>query len=303
MAFAGRKRWLLGGLAVVLLPAPDVGADGPAPPPMSEVLRQTELFAVARITRLKWEIRSACVTRTEIHLRLLRRVAGLGPMPETLVFAYTLHADPGPPDNCPRSDRPPPHRAPRMKTGARVLVALAREPKGGRLRAIGTFDLRHEAKLKRLFLAGGLNPMGPAGQGLFCARRGGTVFHAVGCKEADCGPHGTRFGRVSAALAAGHSPHRACVRQGMKGADVPLSPNQPRSEDRRCNRDADCKFRPRPACSCSPCGTYWARAINLVGYRALMKRWERCPARACPRCKPTVLGKQVRCIKGQCTVR
>jgi len=297
---------LLSAIAIVtsMVCAADAGAAKQIPPKITEVLKKTDAFAIARVTKLERNKRSECTTETVIRLKPTRSLAGPKPPKETLVFSYLIHAYFGPKGGCPSLHYRIPFRAANMKSGMEVIAALELDPKTSRHRVIGTFDLPQAEKLKRLFQGNLLGQILRAedGQPLFRGNSQQKVFHSHRCKEAACEQCKDRFLQASRALKAGYRPHQ-CVKQGMKGVDVPLEPRQPWSRDRICRTDKDCKLRPGRPCSCSPCGTFWAKAINLKGHRALMRRWNRCRRRACPRCHPTILGKEVFCKKGQCTIR
>lgn len=94
-----------------------------------------------------------------------------------------------------------------------------------------------------------------------------------------------------------------------------LPPSEKVSEVRNCESDADCVRRPRRPCTCKPCGRTWRRSINQETADKWRKRWrkqrrrlrKRC-RRVLKRCKPcteptALVGEQLLCIEGQCSVR
>lgn len=92
-----------------------------------------------------------------------------------------------------------------------------------------------------------------------------------------------------------------------------LPPSEPSGDDRRCEADADCVFRPRPPCACDPCGRHWRRAVSRKAAQKQARFWLRqrrrlCrlrQRRPCPPCKEPgeTRGKTALCIDGQCSVR
>jgi hypothetical protein len=92
-----------------------------------------------------------------------------------------------------------------------------------------------------------------------------------------------------------------------------LPPAEPTSEQRRCQKDEDCLFRPPPRCACPSCGYTWRRAFNretakrqaVEKRRHARRKCSRAPRRPCPACaEPLVLlGERALCLDGQCSVR
>lgn len=139
-------------------------------------------------------------------------------------------------------------------------------------------------------------------------------YHHPSCGAYRCKNCTRTFPSAEAAERAGFKPCGNCGDRIKRGAAAaapeaekeatPTPPGLPRSKDRACRKDGDCVLMPRSPCSCPPCGDVW----RLPGNRAALKRWvNRWAVRRCrkPRCKPCkgrFLGREARCIKGQCAV-
>ena len=99
---------------------------------------------------------------------------------------------------------------------------------------------------------------------------------------------------VLAALAA------ALVACGAAGS---MGPREPRSDERACEEDSDCVFRPEDPCGCAPCGTAWRRAVNERTAGELLAGGTSCEPAECPDCTTEWRGTEPVCVEGQCRVR
>lgn len=92
-----------------------------------------------------------------------------------------------------------------------------------------------------------------------------------------------------------------------------LPPSEPIDDDRRCEADADCVFRPPAPCACALCGRHWRRAMSREASKKQRQLWQRqrrrlCRIRRrrpCPPCKEPseARGSRALCIDSQCSVR
>jgi len=88
-----------------------------------------------------------------------------------------------------------------------------------------------------------------------------------------------------------------------------LPPSEATGEDRACEQDEDCVFRPPVPCACNPCGHTWRRAVSRRTLAKWQRSWRRRRRRRCRRrCQPcteplVTLGSRALCIDRQCSVR